>query len=175
MAGPAARHVSRLPRYSGTAVASLRLAVVLGLALAGSGCAVSGPLGSLFAQHKKDDARAAYASEDVTGSIASPRPVAAASTSGLPAETDLVFARMAVTEVLGRNSKGISAPWENPSSGAHGTVTPIASAYNRDGVTCHDFLASYIRQGSEAWLQGEACREKKGKWEVRSLRPWTRS
>ena len=174
MAGPAARHVSRLPRYSGTAVASLRLTVVLGLALAGSGCAVSGPLGSLFAQ-KSDDARAAYASEDVTGSVASPRPVAAASTAGLPSETDLVFARMAIVEVLRRDSKGISAPWENPSSGAHGTVTPIASAYNRDGVTCHDFLASYVRQGSEAWLQGEACREKKGKWEVRSLRPWTRS
>jgi surface antigen len=155
-------------------VASLRLAAALALALAGSGCAVSGPLGSLFAQKKNDGVRA-YASEDATGSAVSPRPVAAASTAGLPSETDLVFARMAIVEVLRHDSKGISAPWENPSSGAHGTVTPIASAYNRDGLTCHDFLASYVRQGSEAWLQGDACREKKGKWEVKSLRPWTRS
>ena len=56
-----------------------------------------------------------------------------ASTTGLPAETDLVFARMAIVDVLTRGSKEISAPWENPSSGARGTVTPIASAYNKDG------------------------------------------
>ena len=70
---------------------------------------------------------------------------------------------MAIVEVLKRGSKEISAPWENPSSGARGTVTPIASAYNRDGATCRDFLASYVRrQGSETWLQGEACRAKQG-------------
>jgi hypothetical protein len=172
MAGPAARRLSRLSPYSGTAVASLRLAIVLGLALAASGCAVSGPLGSMFA-HRQSDGMQAYASGDATGST---RPIAASSAAALPAETDLVFARMAIVEVLGRDSKkGVSAPWENPSSGAHGTVTPVASAYHRDGVTCHDFLASYVRQGSEAWLQGDACREKKGKWEVKSLRPWTRS
>jgi surface antigen len=65
--------------------------------------------------------------------------------------------------------------WENPSSGARGTVTPIASAYNQDGASCLGFLASYVRQSSEACLQGEACRAHKGKWEVKSLRPWKRS
>ena len=70
-----------------------------------------------------------------------------------------MFARLAIVDVLKRGSKEISAPWENPSSGAHGTVTPIASAYDKDGGTCRDFLASYVRrQGSETWLQGEACR-----------------
>jgi len=59
---------------------------------------------------------------------------------------------------------------------AIGTVTPIASAYARDGMTCRDFLASYVRrQGTETWLQGEACRGRKGAWEVKRLRPWTRS
>ena len=53
-------------------------------------------------------------------------------------------------------------------------------AYARDGDTCHDFLASYVhRQGPERWLQGQACRgkagPKHGAWEVKSLRPWTRS
>ena len=84
---------------------------------------------------------------------------------------------MAIVEVLKRGSKEVSAPWENPSSGARGTVTPIASAYARDGLTCHDFLASYVRRGSpESWLQGQACRaNKREAWEVKSLRPWTRS
>ena len=77
--------------------------------------------------------------------------------------------------MLSRGGKTISAPWENPRTGARGTVTPVASAYTHDGITCHDFLASYLRSGSEAWLQGEACRAQKGKWEVRSMRPWKRS
>jgi len=177
MAGLLARRAFWSPLYSGTAVASLRLAAVLALGLSAGGCAVSGPLGSMFAKSSKDDAAKAYASEDVTGSVATPVATpASASTAGLPSETDLVFARMAVVDVLKRGSKEISAPWENPSSGAHGTVTPIASAYNRDGVTCRDFLASYMRrQGAETWMQGEACRAKQGAWEVKSLRPWSRS
>jgi hypothetical protein len=150
------------------------------LALGAGGCAMSGGLGSLFAKQNKDGAQA-YADEDATGSIGSARAAPAASNTGLPSETDLVFAKMAVVDVLKRGGKEISAPWENPSSGARGTVTPIASAYNdRDGATCRDFLASYVRrQGSESWMQGEACRAGKGhangQWEVKSLRPWTRS
>ena len=133
----------------------------------------------MFAKSNSKDqaaAKSAYASEDVTGAIATPAatPVSA-STTGLPSETDLVFARMAIVDVLTRDSKQISSPWENPSSGARGTVTPIARAYAKDGMTCRDFLASYVRQGPETWMQGEACRAKQGAWEVRSLRPWTRS
>ena len=181
MASPVARRAFRTSLYSGTAGASLRLAAVLALAWSLGGCAVSGSLGSMFSKPSKDEARA-YASEDMTGSAEAPRPTpVSASTTGLPAETDLVFARLAIVDVLTRGSKEISAPWENPSSGAHGTVTPIASAYDKDGGTCRDFLASYVRrQGPETWLQGEACRAKAGgkqgaSWEVKSLRPWSRS
>ena len=119
---------------------------------------------------KGDKADSASASEEVTGSISR------VSTSGLPSDSDLVFTRLAIVEVLQRGSKEASAPWENPRSGARGTVTPIASAYEREGSTCRDFLASYVRRhGPETWMQGEACRASKGQWEVKSLRPWTRS
>jgi surface antigen len=145
---------------------------VLLVASALGGCAVSGQFGSWFSKSSKDDARAEATAEDVSGAIGA-RP---GSTAALPADTDLVFAKLAIVEVLKRNKNEISSPWENPSSGARGTVTPIASAYARDGATCRDFLASYVRRaGSEAWLQGEACRQKQGPWEVKSLRPWTRS
>ena len=63
-------------------------------------------------------------------------------------------------------------PWENPSTGARGTITPLATVYNQDGATCRDFVASYVENGSESWLQGEACRVARGKWEVRKMRPW---
>ena len=89
----------------------------------------------------------------------------------MPPEQDLAVARAAVTEFLARGGSDSSMPWENPRTGARGTITPIASAYNQDGATCRDFLASYVREGSESWMQGEACRIHQGKWEVKSLRP----
>jgi len=95
--------------------------------------------------------------------------------TSLPPEQDLAVARAAVSEFLGRGDSDSSMPWENPRTGARGTITPIASAYNQDGATCRDFLASYVRDGNEAWMQGEACRIPQGKWEVRTLKPWNRT
>jgi len=140
-------------------------ALILGLVTAG--CSTSYQLGSFSG---KDDAKTAQASAsgpETTGSIA----------AAMPPESDLVFARAAASEVLGRGGKDASTAWENPQSGARGTVTPIASAYNsQDGRMCRDFLASYVHGGSESWLQGEACRSgRAGKWEVRKLTPWKRS
>ena len=110
---------------------------------------------------------------EITGAARSaPRAASAAAT---PSEGDLAFARTAVVEVLKHGKKDQSVPWQNPNSGARGTVTPIASAYVRDGITCHDFLASYLRQGAETWLQGEACRARQGEWEIKTLKPWARS
>jgi surface antigen len=103
---------------------------------------------------------------DQTGTVTPAR-----AANNLPPEADLAIAKAAVHDVLTRGGEGASTPWENPRSGARGTVTPIASAYNQDGFVCHDFLASYVREGSESWMQGEACRIHRGKWEVKSLRP----
>jgi surface antigen len=160
---------SRRSRYTGTARARLSLgrcatiAGALALALASSGCSFSYQLGSLFG---KDEEKA-----EVTGTLPV-APSVARSTAGLPPEADLKFARATAAEVMTKDS---GAPWENPSSGARGMVTPLAAAYDQDGRTCRDFLASYVRRGAEAWLQGEACRADAGQWEVRSMRPWKRS
>lgn len=133
---------------------------------ASGGCSFSYQLDSLFG--KKDDGKAEY-----TGSIkpsASPKSIADA-----PGESDLAIARAAASEVLAKGGKDTSMPWENPKTGARGTITPIASAYTQDGFTCRDFLASYVKNGTEAWLQGEACRLHQGRWEVRNLKPWQRT
>jgi surface antigen len=173
MAGPVAQRTYRLPPYSGTALARLPLAAAIGLALVGGGCAMTSQFGSLFGT--KDRAEAGTDGKaNVTGSVESARAAAPAAET-LPPERDLSYARAAIVEVLTRGNKDTSVPWENPQSGARGTVTPIASAYAQDGVTCRDFLASFVSQGSEVWLHGEACRPKRGRWEVKSLKPWTRS
>jgi len=114
--------------------------------------------------------------ELTTGSI-SPRPQplpAAQSTAAMPPERDLAAARAAVSEALTGGGRH-SVPWEDPRTGARGTVTPLSNAYSQDGNTCRDFLASYVRNGAEAWLQGEACRGEQGRWEVRQMRPWRRT
>ena len=128
----------------------------------GGGCSVSYQLDTVLAN--KDAGAAAEAD--------TPRAAAPKATAEMPAETDLAIARAAVSEVLIKGGKHSSVPWENPKTGARGTVTPLASVYSQDGITCRDFLASYVKNGSESWLQGAACRAKHGKWEVRNLRPW---
>ena len=125
-----------------------------------AGCSISYQLDNLFT--KRD---AATADQAASQQLAAP--MAAAE----PAEGDLAIARAAASEVLSKGSKDTSMPWENPKTGARGTITPLAAAATQAGVTCRDFLASYVRNGSESWLQGEACRAR-GKWEVRNLRPW---
>ena len=88
----------------------------------------------------------------------------------LPPEGDLAYAKAAAAQVLARTDKDASQPWSNPGTGARGTVRPMAEAYTQDGLQCRDFLASYVRDGSESWLQGDACRIHQGKWTVRTLR-----
>jgi surface antigen len=89
------------------------------------------------------------------------------------ADTDLAFAKAAAAEALARTGD-VSVPWENPGTGARGTVTPLASAYTQDGFVCRDFLASFVRKDSESWLQGEGCRVHQGRWEVRQMKPLQR-
>jgi surface antigen len=152
--------------YSGTAAARLwrrlpLLAPVL-LGIACGGCSLSYQFDSLVGKSDKTE---------TTGSI---KPVLVKDVA-LPPERDLAYTRVAVADALNRGTHDVSLPWENPDSGARGTVTPIASAYNQDGVVCRDFLASYVSGSVESWMRGEACSPTKGKWEVRSMKPWTRS
>lgn len=141
---------------------AVSVAVLLGL-LAG-GCSMR--LGSMFDKSKDDAA-------EVTGSVpapAQPQP----RTALAPEEADLVIAREAAAELFARNSKDSGQPWENPKTGARGMVTPVAATYAEGGLTCRDFLASYVRDKAETWLQGDACKYG-GKWEVRNMRPWKRT
>lgn len=154
--------------YNGSAPArlwrGLPLAAALILGLTIGGCSVSSSqFDFMFGGADKSDQ---------TGSITPPS--GASAVADLPSAGDLVYARAAASDVLNRGGKNASAPWENPHTGARGTVTPIASAYTQDGQTCRDFLASYVNGSAQAWMQGAACKQEKG-WEVRAFKPWKRS
>lgn len=92
-----------------------------------------------------------------------------------PPEVDLAYARAVAADALARGGRDDSVPWHNPNTGAGGNITPLATSYGEGTLTCRDFLASYVRGQTEAWLQGEACRTDHGKWEVKSLTPLNRS
>jgi hypothetical protein len=144
--------------------------VVLG-ALSVSGCSYR-----LLSLTSKDD------TDTPTGSIApagrapqGPGTVLARA-APQPLPSDLAYARAAASDVLARGSKDVSVkdesvPWENPQTGAGGNITPLATAYSEGGLPCRDFFASYVHGGSHDWLQGAACRDVHGIWEVKRLKP----
>ena len=129
------------------------------IGLGTGGCSLSRP----------DKAFARMDDSEVTGSIA-----AARSSGPAPTEADLAFARNAASDVLTKGDKDSSQHWENPETGARGSVTPLAQAYSQDGRTCRDFLASYVNGNNESWLQGAACHNGNGRWEIHTLKPWRR-
>ena len=102
------------------------------------------------------------------------RSIAAAQAgAAVPTESDLAFARNAAADVLTKGTKDSSQPWENPETGARGSVTPLSEAFPaEDGRTCRDFLASYVNGRTETWLQGAACQTGHGRWEIHTLKPW---
>ncbi len=105
---------------------------LLAVALASGGCSMSYQLGSydfgsMFGGGQKSD------KSDITGSI-TPRPGTKPDpkfAAKLPPEDDLAYAKAAVSKLLALGRKYASLPWENPKTGARGTITPIASAYSR--------------------------------------------
>jgi hypothetical protein len=126
-----------------------------------AGCSVTTQLGSSFGEDKPD------------GTASIPSKQALADPAVLPNAADLTVVRSAAAAKLDTGETGVQ--WENPVTGARGTITPIASSYSQGGTQCRDFLASYVREQSESWLEGEACRDPSGRWDVRSLSPWKRS
>ena len=116
---------------------------------------------------RNDAASAKMEDNEVTGSLMT------AAGAPVPTESDLAFARNAASDVLTKGDKDSSQPWENPETGARGSVTPLAQAYaSDDGRTCRDFLASYVNGHAESWLQGAACKSSHGRWEIHTLKPW---
>lgn len=133
-------------------VAKAAAAGVVLIGLAVGGCAMSGPGGAFDMM----------TDGEVTGALGGKGPTAA----------DLAYARTAASDVLTRGDKDASQPWENPATGARGSVTPLAEAYAEDGRTCRDFLASYVNGNNQSWLQGAACKGDHGRWEIHALKPW---
>ncbi|MCL2715389.1 MAG: RT0821/Lpp0805 family surface protein [Alphaproteobacteria bacterium] len=99
---------------------------------------------------------------DITGSIKK---------TVTPTDSDLAFVRTAASDVLNRGTRDSSQHWENPETGAHGSVTPIGEVYRAEtGKKCRDFLASHVNGRAESWLRGAGCQGGRGNFEVITLK-----
>ena len=87
------------------------------IGLGSGGCSLS----------RSDGAFAKMDDSDVTGSLGTQ-----ATSPPVPTESDLAFARTAASDVLTKGDKDSSQPWENPETGARGSVTPLSQAYASD-------------------------------------------
>lgn len=124
--------------------------------------------GCSFSRANADGPFAEMTGNEVTGALKPANPK--------PTDSDLAFARVAASDVLTRGDKDASQPWQNPQTGARGSVTPLAQTYSdEDGRTCRDFLASYVNGKTEDWLRGSACHIANGSWEIHTLKPWRQS
>ena len=124
--------------------------------------------GCSFSRGSDAFAKMSVSDYEVTGALKRGEPA--------PTDSDLAFARNAASDVLTKGDKDSSQPWQNPQTGARGSVTPLAQAYSGDdGRTCRDFLASYVNGRTESWLQGAGCKSTSGRWEIHTLKPWRQS
>jgi surface antigen len=156
----------RAPPDSGASalIAGLRRTVgavfALGVTLTAAACGMSAKF-ALPGTGTGADATAAADSADLISALS----------TGAFSDDDLIAASMTAARLVARGKGG---RWENPQSGARGTITPIATVYRDNGAECRDFLVSYVHDNAEAWMQGEACRDGGSHWDVRSLKPWRR-
>ncbi len=159
-------------------MAATRLAMCALLAISVSGCAISMPMGSLFSRTEKT-ASAKADDEITTGSIGS-RATTVSSVLTESKETitvpiaaeDWGKAKAALIEALGSKEDTPSVPWENNATNARGSVTALHRTVSTGGSTCRAFLGSALRDKTDTWFEGRACKNSGGEWEMQDLRPW---
>lgn len=128
--------------------------VALVLAIPGAGCGVSLPLASLVPEPG-----------DVltTGSL--PR---ARSLGLLPQSEDWRRASAALATALDPQGNGARVSWDNPESGAAGSIAAADAPYLEGDLVCRRFAAVTRLGQSEESYAGHACRNGPGDWRIRS-------
>jgi surface antigen len=134
--------------------------VAIGIATAtAGGCATGIPLPSLMAKTSS--------TEDVTGSIRGTSPL-----SNTLDQEDWRRAKGAMGLALDPQGNGSPVTWENPQSKARGSFTPVGQAKAVDDKICRAFIAELGGSLKSEQLQGDACRDRSGEWNVGKVQPW---
>lgn len=66
---------------------------------------------------------------------------------------------------LEKMPSGVTSSWNNPDSGNHGTVTPMATYQTNTGY-CREFQTTITVGGQVQQGYGTACRQPDGSWQI---------
>ncbi|SLN29736.1 RT0821/Lpp0805 family surface protein [Oceanibacterium hippocampi] len=77
---------------------------------------------------------------------------------------DTAAMERAVNEALESRLSGQTVRWQNPATGASGTITPVRTYRARNGQWCREFTRNWVRPGGTDQLRGIACRQDDGRW-----------
>jgi surface antigen len=121
-----------------------------------AGCAVSMPMASLMPDRHHDD--------DQTGSIIKPK------LAEWVGHEDWKSAAPAFSQAL--EDKGSSgASWDNPKTGAKGRFMAVGDSFPGVSGQCRAFHASLDHPKADKALDGTACADKTGEWQVTEMKP----
>ena len=82
-------------------------------------------------------------------------------------EADIEIMSAAVDETLSDVADGAERRWENPETGAGGTLTPLSTA-EKSGQLCRRLEIANHAKGTSARSVEEFCRQADGLWKIRS-------
>lgn len=104
---------------------------------------------------------------ETTGSLASPRSLAAAL-----GEADAAPATAALDQALDPHAAGNPVNWTSESAGRSGSFAAVGEAYLEDDRLCRGFVASIAEEGTRSWMRGAACRMGAGPWSLTAMAPF---
>jgi hypothetical protein len=81
---------------------------------------------------------------------------------------DLQFVVDLLNQVLERQPIGIVVPWRNAATGHEGMIKVTSTAFRPDGTPCRTYERTFVLDGIERTLAGEACRTPQGFWRLQS-------
>jgi hypothetical protein len=80
--------------------------------------------------------------------------------------SDITYIIQALNNALETAPVGSETQWQNPTSGAYGTISPLSGQTVSAGQTCRDYRRTRVAYGETRAYEGTACREPDGWWTI---------
>jgi surface antigen len=82
-------------------------------------------------------------------------------------EKDKEMAARAARQAFENNHAGQTTTWQNPDTGASGSITPTRTYQIENGQYCREYTQEILVGGEKHQTYGTACRQPDGSWKVK--------
>jgi len=83
-------------------------------------------------------------------------------------EKDKEMATQAAHQAFENNHTGAPSSWQNPDTGASGSITPTRTYQIENGQYCREYTQDITVGGEKHQTYGTACRQSDGSWKVQN-------